>query len=79
MVTLIDNKLKLHVDSQLPDFLGGDCRCPEEGGCLFAEKGPWRDPVIMQVHNYIDLNSLSILYLRGHLCICSSTKINPRI
>lgn len=40
------------LNSQLPDFLGGDCRCPEEGGCLFAEKGPWKDPVIMKVNRF---------------------------
>ncbi|KAH7288823.1 hypothetical protein KP509_31G045000 [Ceratopteris richardii] len=34
--------------SQLPDFLGGDCSCPNEGGCLHSDKGPWNDPVIMQ-------------------------------
>ncbi|ODV90282.1 hypothetical protein CANCADRAFT_2014 [Tortispora caseinolytica NRRL Y-17796] len=26
----------------LPDFLGGNCRCPE--GCQFSDAGPWHDP-----------------------------------
>lgn len=38
--------------SQLPDFLGGSCTCPGEGGCLRSNKGPWNDLYIMKlVHN----------------------------
>nr|XP_012571054.1 phosphatidylinositol/phosphatidylcholine transfer protein SFH13 [Cicer arietinum]XP_012571055.1 phosphatidylinositol/phosphatidylcholine transfer protein SFH13 [Cicer arietinum] len=34
---------------QLPDFLGGSCTCPSEGGCLRSNKGPWNDPDIMKL------------------------------
>lgn len=35
--------------SQLPDFLGGSCLCPNEGGCLGSNKGPWNDTQLMKV------------------------------
>ncbi|GMP90386.1 hypothetical protein CsSME_00041542 [Camellia sinensis var. sinensis] len=36
------NRLLEVIDSsQLPDFLGGTCKCPNEGGCLISNKGPY--------------------------------------
>ncbi|GFQ04552.1 phosphatidylinositol/phosphatidylcholine transfer protein sfh9 [Phtheirospermum japonicum] len=35
--------------SQLPDFLGGSCSCPNEGGCLGSNKGPWNDAQLIKL------------------------------
>ncbi|XP_059626177.1 phosphatidylinositol/phosphatidylcholine transfer protein SFH9 isoform X2 [Cornus florida] len=44
------NKLLEAIDSsQLPDFLGGTCSCPNEGGCLRSNKGPWNDSELMKL------------------------------
>ncbi|CAN6450531.1 unnamed protein product [Victoria cruziana] len=44
------SKLLENIDPrQLPDFLGGSCKCSTEGGCLRSGKGPWNDPEIMKL------------------------------
>eukprot|EP00271_Cylindrocystis_brebissonii_P007916 TRINITY_DN21835_c0_g1_i1.p1 TRINITY_DN21835_c0_g1~~TRINITY_DN21835_c0_g1_i1.p1 ORF type:complete len:783 (+),score=153.92 TRINITY_DN21835_c0_g1_i1:287-2350(+) len=36
--------------SQLPECIGGSCRCDHvEGGCMMADKGPWNDPQILKL------------------------------
>ncbi|KAK1437369.1 hypothetical protein QVD17_03160 [Tagetes erecta] len=49
------SKLLEAIDSsQLPDFLGGTCSCPNEGGCLRSDKGPWHDAELMKLVNNED-------------------------
>ena len=29
--------------NDIPTFMGGNCECPNEGGCISSNKGPWND------------------------------------
>mmetsp|Transcript_33948 Transcript_33948/g.88442 ORF Transcript_33948/g.88442 Transcript_33948/m.88442 type:complete len:599 (-) Transcript_33948:106-1902(-) len=41
--------LEMIAPDNLPDFLGGTCKCSHvEGGCLFSNKGPWQDARIVE-------------------------------
>jgi hypothetical protein len=35
--------LELVEEQNLPDFLGGSCKCEELGGCMQSNAGPWND------------------------------------
>ncbi|WCJ38068.1 Phosphatidylinositol/phosphatidylcholine transfer protein SFH9 [Euphorbia peplus] len=58
------HKLLEFIDSsQLPEFLGGSCSCPNDGGCLRSDKGPWNDPELMKL-----VHAGEAMYLRKIKC-----------
>ncbi|XP_010536783.1 PREDICTED: phosphatidylinositol/phosphatidylcholine transfer protein SFH14 isoform X2 [Tarenaya hassleriana] len=50
------SKLLQAIDSsELPDFLGGLCKCSNKGGCLRSNKGPWNDSEILELVHSVEL------------------------
>ncbi|KAL2348151.1 hypothetical protein Fmac_002151 [Flemingia macrophylla] len=41
--------------SNLPTFMGGNCKCSYYGGCLMSDRGPWKNPDLLDMIQIVNL------------------------